>query len=45
MRNLNNIILKTLAEVEYELLVNKGQAKKLILSSDTVENPKNFKLQ
>lgn len=45
MRDLNNLILKTLREVEYELLNNEGKVQKLILSSDTVENPQKFILQ
>lgn len=45
MRDLNNMILSTLGIVEYELLNNEGKVKQLILTSDTVTNPNNFKLQ
>lgn len=44
MRDLNNLILSSLSEVEYALLDTEGKAKKLILSRETVENPKNFDL-
>lgn len=45
MRDLNNLIISSLAEVEYELLNTEGKVKKLILSRDTVENPAKFDLQ
>lgn len=44
MRDLNNIILETLSEVEYQLLANEGKVKKLILTADTVTNPQKFDL-
>lgn len=44
MRDLNNIILNTLSEVEYALLEQGIKRKKLILSRSTVDNPKNFEL-
>lgn len=44
MRDLNNIILKTLSAVEYELLANEGKVKRLVLSADTVQNPQFFDL-
>lgn len=45
MRDLNNAILATLSEVEYELLENEGNVKRLVLTSDTVENSKKFELK
>ncbi len=44
MRDLNNLISSTLDEAEYEMLANIGKYKKLVLTKDTVDNPKNFKL-
>ncbi len=44
MRDLNNLVLKTLSEVEYELLENEGKVKRLVLSAKTVNDPKNFVL-
>lgn len=44
MRDLNNLVLKTLSEVEYELLENEGKVKRLVLSAKTVDDPKNFDL-
>ncbi len=44
MRDLNNIILGSLKSAERELLLSPEKYKKLILTKDTVENPKNFKL-
>ena len=45
MRDLNNLILASLSEVEYALLDTEGKCKTLILSRETVENPKNFDLR
>ena len=45
MRDLNNLILASLSEVEYALLDTEGKSKKLILSRDTVEDPKKFELK
>ena len=45
MRDLNNIILATLAEAEYQLLANEGQVKQLILTPETVTNPKQIILK
>lgn len=44
MRDLNNVILKSLCDVEIALLENEGKAKKLILSSKTVSDSKDFDL-
>ena len=44
MRDLNNLILASLSEVEYALLDTEGTVKKLVLSRDTVEDPKKFDL-
>lgn len=44
MRDLNNLVLKTLSEVEYELLENEGKVKRLVLSAKTVDDPKDFDL-
>lgn len=44
MRDLNNLISSTLDEAECEMLSNIGKYKKLVLTGDTVENSKKFKL-
>lgn len=44
MRELNNIILGSLKSIERELLSEPGKYKRLVLTGDTVENPKQFKL-
>lgn len=44
MRDLNNLITSTLDEAECEMLANVGKYKKLVLTGDTVENSRNFKL-
>lgn len=45
MRDLNNLILASLSEVEHALLETEGQVKKLVLSRDTVEDPHKFDLK
>ncbi len=40
MRDLNNIILATLSEAEYQLLSNEGKIKQLILTPEAVTDPK-----
>ncbi len=45
MRDLNNLIIASLSKIEFALLDTEGKAKKLILSRETVENPKNFDLR
>ncbi len=44
MRDLNNLITSTLDEAECEMYDNIGKYKRLVLTRDTVENPKDFKL-
>lgn len=44
MRELNNKVLSTLEEAEYELASSPLKYKKLILTRDTVENPTKFTL-
>lgn len=44
MRDLNNLIISTLDEAEYEMLSNPHKYKKLILSADTVSDNTKFKL-
>ncbi len=44
IRDLNNLILKSLADAEHELLLQEGHVKKLVLTSDTVADSKKFKL-
>lgn len=44
MRDLNNLITSTLEEAECEMLSHVGKYKKLVLTSETVENSRNFKL-
>lgn len=44
IRDLNNLILKSLADAEHELLLQEGHVKKLILTGDTVTDSKQFKL-
>ena len=39
MRDLNNIILSTLSEAEYQLLANEGKVKQLILTPESVTDP------
>jgi hypothetical protein len=39
MRDLNNIILSTLSEAEYQLLANEGKVKQLILTPELVTDP------
>lgn len=39
MRDLNNIILSTLSEAEYQLLANEGKIKQLILTPESVADP------
>lgn len=45
MRDLNNTILETLSEAEYQLLANEGKIKQLILTPELVANPKNITLK
>ena len=45
MRDLNNLILSTLSEVEYQLLVNEGKVKQLVLTPEIINNPKNIVLK
>lgn len=45
MRDLNNIIINTLHQVEYELLENEGKVKQLILTHETVTDPSKFILK
>lgn len=40
MRDLNNIILSTLSEAEYQILANEGKVKQLILTPEIVTDPK-----
>lgn len=40
MRDLNNIILSTLSEAEYQILANEGKIKQLILTPEIVTDPK-----
>ena len=42
MRDLNNIILSTLSEAEYQLLSNEGKIKQLILTPESVQDPKSI---
>lgn len=44
MRDLNNLIIKSLDEAEYEMLSNPNAYKKLILTRECVEDPKKIKL-
>lgn len=44
MRDLNNLITSTLDDAECEMFANIGKYKKLVLTGDTVENSRNFKL-
>ena len=45
MRDLNNLILSTLSEVEYQLLVNEGKVKQLVLTPEIINNPQNIVLK
>ena len=45
MRDLNNMISKSLLQAENAILRSNGRAKKLILNGDTVTNPSSFILQ
>lgn len=45
MRDLNNIILSTLSEAEYQLLANEGKVKQLILTPEIVTDPKQIILK
>lgn len=45
MRDLNNIILATLSEAEYQLLANEGKVKQLILTPEIVVDPKKITLK
>ena len=40
MRDLNNLILETLQEAEYQLLANEGKVKQLILTPEIITDPK-----
>ena len=42
MRDLNNIILSTLSEAEYQLLSNEGKIKQLILTPESVQDPRSI---
>ena len=42
IRDLNNVIVQTLEEVEYSLLADDIFARKIILTEETVENNKKF---
>lgn len=44
IRDLNNLILKSLGEIEYELLAQEGHVKRLVLTAETVENPQKYNL-
>ena len=45
MRDLNNLILSTLAETEYQLLANEGKVKQLILTPEIITDPKKISLK
>ena len=45
MRDLNNIILATLSEAEYQILANEGKVKQLILTPEIVTDPKKIQLK
>lgn len=45
MRDLNNIILSTLSETEYQLLANEGKIKQLILTPEIITDPKKIILK
>jgi hypothetical protein len=45
MRDLNNTILETLSEAEYQLLANEGKIKQLILTPELVADPKKITLK
>ena len=45
MRDLNNIILATLSEAEYQLLSNEGKIKQLILTPEVVTDPKKIQIK
>lgn len=45
MRDLNNIVLKTLLAAEFELLDNEGKIQRLILTRDTVSDPEKIKIE
>ena len=45
MRDLNNLILATLGQVEYKILENEGKVKQLILTHETVTDPSKFELR
>lgn len=45
MRDLNNLILSTLAETEYQLLANEGKIKQLILTPEIITDPKKISLK
>lgn len=44
MRDLNNLILNSLGNVEYDLLSQEGHVKKLVLTSETVSDPRKYHL-
>lgn len=44
MRDLNNLVIKSLDEAEYEMLCNPTAYKKLVLTRESVEDPKKVKL-
>ena len=45
MRDLNNIIIATLNQVEYMLLQNEGHTSEVTLTAETVDNPYKFTLK
>lgn len=45
MRDLNNIILSTLSEAEYQILANEGKVKQLILTPEIVTDPKKIQIK
>ena len=45
MRDLNNIILSTLSDAEYQLLANEGKIKQLILTPEAVIDSKKIQIK
>lgn len=44
IRDLNNLILESLSEAEHELLEQEGHVKRLVLTGETVTDPRKFNL-
>lgn len=44
IRDLNNLILSSLSEAEHELLEQEGHVKRLVLTGETVSDPRKFNL-